>query len=163
MRSLAFDDFLKHPTAVRLVELDFFPLVANFWRPGEQYTASDVVRPRAPTGFAYTAGGNGQSGLVEPAWPTTLSDTVVDGGVTWTAGAAGGNGVTALSAPAVVVDPTGELTLGSPSVIDGMGTSSAVTFTLTGGVAGKEYRVEVQATAGAETVRGSMRVIVSIK
>ena len=159
MRTLAFDDFLKAPGAVRLLEYDFFPLVANFWRPGEQYSTSDITRPRAPNGYAYTADSNGQSGLIEPAW----ADGVADGGLTWSQGAAGANGVTAVSAPAVVVDPTGELTLGTPSVVDGMGTSTAIQFSVTGGVAGKDYRVRCTVTAGSETLIGSGLVLCRIK
>lgn len=163
MREYVFAAKDKHPTSTRLLTLDFFPLVANFWRPGEQYADASVVRPNAPTGFAYTAGGAGQTGLDEPAWPRALAATVVDGGITWTAGAAGANGVTALTVPTVVDEPTGVLTLGTPTVVDGAGTSTAIQFTVAGGTHGERYRIEARATAGSETLRGSVEIEVRIK
>ncbi len=163
MRHLRFDDVSKHPTETRLLRLDFFPLVATFWRPGEQYATNGYVRPRAETGFAYQASAAGQSGLTEPAWPTTLSGTVVDGSITWTAVASASNGVQALTSPTVVVDPTGGITLGSPSMVDGKGTDSAIQFTVLAGTVGEKYRIECQVTAGSETLRGSIEVEVRLK
>jgi hypothetical protein len=154
----AFGTIKKHPTATRTLRLDFFPLVADFWEVGKQSSVNDIVRPLTATGFAYQAGANGQAGTEQPAWPQTLAGTVVDGEVTWTAIAAGVNGVTAVSAPAVTVVPSGGLSAGSPSVINGKGTSTAVEFTLSGGVVGKTYRVECQVTVGTETLVGSVEV-----
>jgi len=160
---MTFEPVEKHPTSTRVLKLDFFPLVATFWKPGEQKSASDIVRPTTPTGFAYTATADGQTGLTEPAWPTADSETVQDGDVEWTAGAAGANAVTALTSPTVADQPTGVLTLGTPSVVDGRGTSSAIEFTVAGGVHGQKYRIEARVTAGGETLRGSIEVEVRLK
>lgn len=155
----AFEGVEKHPDAVRTLHLDFFPLVANYWRPGTQYSANDIVRPLNADGNAYQADAAGQSGLVEPAW----ADGVTDGSVTWSQIAAGANGVTALTSPIVIVEPTGGITLGSPSVVDGGGTDTAIEVAVSDGVHGKDYRVECKATAGAETLYGSTKVLVRIK
>lgn len=161
-RSVAFGRIEKSPGSTIVVALDFFRQVANFWEPSRQYASSDIVRPRRATGFAYQAGADGQSNPSEPAWPTTLSDTVVDGGITWTAIAAGSNGVTAVASPSTSVIPSGELTA-SASVVDGLGSSTAVNVTLAAGNATKSYRVEVTVTVGSETLVGSLYVDVDIK
>lgn len=161
-RDVAFGSIEKSPGSTEVIGLDFFPWVADFWESGKQYTASDIVRPRSVTGFAYQAGADGQSNPTEPAWPSTLSGTVVDGGITWTAIAADTNGVTAVTSPSATVTPSGELTASSASVVDGMGGNTQVNITLAGGAAGKTYRVQVTVTAGSETLVGSLYVTVKI-
>lgn len=159
--------YVKHADSTRIIELDFFPAVANFWEAGKEYASGDIVRPREPTGFAYQAGGNGQSGRRTPKWPETVSGTVVDGSITWTAVVAGSNGVDSVSAPSSAVDPSGALTSGSESVVE----ETRVQITLAGGtedggdeVTGKDgttfnaYVVTVTVTAGDETIAGSILV-----
>jgi hypothetical protein len=48
--------------------------------------ANTFRRPTVANGFRYeaTAGGGGNTGAGEPAWPTTIGGTVVDGAITWT-------------------------------------------------------------------------------
>jgi hypothetical protein len=56
------------------------------WAATTAYAANAFIRPITANGFRYevTAGGGGNSGAVEPAWPTTIGTTVVDGALTWT-------------------------------------------------------------------------------
>lgn len=159
-----FGQLTKHASAVRVLTLDFFPLVAAFWRPGTEYGAAAIVRPSKATGFAYQAdGAGGQTGLTEPIWPKTLGGSVTDGDVVWTAIDAGTNGVTAVSNPVVTVDPTGELTAGAPAVTDGKATDTAAQFTLSAGTLNRKYRVTCQVTAGSETLLGSVLILVVAK
>lgn len=57
------------------------------WAATTAYAAQAIVRPTVENGLIYmvTAGGGGNSGGSEPAWPTVLGTTVVDGALTWTA------------------------------------------------------------------------------
>lgn len=160
---VAFGSIRKSPDSVRLITLEWFPLVADFWEPSRQHSTSDIVRPLVATGFAYQASGAGQSGDREPAWPRALNGTVTDGSITWTAIAAGANGVTAVSSPSVTVSPSGELSAGVASVINGDGTNTRVQFTLSGGTVGKRYLVKVQVTAGSETLIGSFWVSIVVR
>lgn len=161
--------YRKHASAVRVIELDWLNVVANFWAPGKEYAAGNIVRPREPTGFAYQAGGDGQSGNRVPRWPRTLGGTVVDGPITWTAVAAGSNGVTTVASPTASVVPSGSLDATGLSVVE----QTRVELTLSGGVegGGEEiempngdivlgYAVEVAVIAGSETLVGSLIVAV---
>lgn len=121
------------PGETRTYDVDFFSKAAAFWRPNEDYSAAEYVRPILANGFAYQSGG-GTSGAVEPRWPRTLAQTVVDGSVTWTCVAAGANGINAISAPSVASDPTG-LTVASVSMVE----TRKIRLTVSGGVAGQDY------------------------
>ena len=46
-------------------------------------------------------------------------------------------------------DPTGTLTIGSPFVVDGDATSTALRATITGGTHGKDYQIKVTATTSS--------------
>lgn len=154
---IVFPDKTKNASSARLIELDFFDHVANFWEPGQQYAANDIVRPRKPTGFAYQAGAAGQSGGEEPAWPG-LAATVADGSITWTGIVAGASGVTAITAPVVTIAQAGELSAGTATVVNGKATATQVNFTLSTGVPGTTYEVSVQVTAGGQTLLGVFKV-----
>lgn len=56
------------------------------WAATTAYAANTFKRPTTANGFRYevTAGGGGNSGATEPAWPTLIGGTVVDGALTWT-------------------------------------------------------------------------------
>ena len=57
------------------------------WLPGHSYahTTPSQVAPATINGSWFQAtSGTGNSGLTEPAWPTTTGATVVDGAITWT-------------------------------------------------------------------------------
>lgn len=129
-----FDSVTKDAAESLPVELQLFNLCANFWRPNEQYTASEYVRPNSPTGFSYQASGNGTSGGREPRWPTTLGGSVIDGSITWIATAASANGLNAISSPSAASDPTG-LSIGSPTVSE----STKILVTYSGGTDGQDY------------------------
>ena len=127
------DDALKDAAEALPVEINFYDLCANKWRPNEQYGASEYVRPNTPTGFAYQASG-GTSGTREPKWPTTLTQTVVDGSITWTCSVAGANGLNAISSPSAASDPTG-LTIAAPSVSE----TAKLTTTYSSGTLDQDY------------------------
>jgi hypothetical protein len=161
--------YRKHPDAVRVIEFEWLPGVANYWEAGRQYGSSDVVRPLVPTGFAYEAGAAGQSGFRTPRWPETLGGTVVDGSITWTAVAPGANGVMPISSPTAEVEPSGELAVSNVIVIQ----ETRVRVTLAGGeIDGgldrvglnqqtvRGYVVTVSITAGSEVLKGSVVVAV---
>lgn len=128
-----FPTIAKDAAESRLVELNFFRWCANYWRPNEQFTPAEYLRPITPTGFAYQSGG-GTSGPKEPRYPTVVGSTVVDGSQTLTCVAADTNGINALSAPTATSDPTG-LTVSSVSVSE----STKILATYAGGNLGQDY------------------------
>lgn len=141
-----FDPVTKDPAESLPVELSWFNLCANFWRPNEQFGASEYVRPNVATGFAYQAGGAGTSAQREPRWPTTLAATVSDGSITWTCTAASANGLNALSSPSAVSDPTG-LTIGSLSISE----TAKILATYSSGVDGQDYDAVFTVTLNGAT------------
>jgi hypothetical protein len=56
------------------------------WTAVTAIAANAFRRPTVANGFRYeaTAGGGGNTGAGEPAWPVTVGLTVVDGAITWT-------------------------------------------------------------------------------
>lgn len=68
-------------------EINWTYELSNRWAPNSAFSALSAVRPASTTnqtGFEYSSSG-GQSGPLEPEWPTTLGATVTDGSITWTA------------------------------------------------------------------------------
>lgn len=63
--------------------IDWTTEFANLWKPNSAYAALSAVRPNEATGFEYVSSG-GQSGSVEPTWPTEGGETITDGSITWT-------------------------------------------------------------------------------
>jgi len=124
--------------STRLRLIDVSGQAAPFWQPNSFVPANGVMRPNDPgqTGYVYKANAAGQTGEVEPAWPTT--GTVVDGSITWTPEAppaAGADAVT--SATWTQVNPP-DATL----TITGQATSQLTASALIGGgTAGKAYSV----------------------
>lgn len=133
MNIYTFEPVDKDPAESRAVELELFSKCANFWRPNEQYQASEYARPNAATGFAYQTSG-GLSGLREPRWPTVIGATVTDGSLTWTCVAAGANGLNAVSGPTAVSNPVG-LTISAISVSE----TSKILATYAGGTVEQDY------------------------
>lgn len=92
-----------------LRNLDLTPFYARNWEPGEFFDAGQAVRPRlkrdggkrGATGFEYVPSADGQSGEVEPVWPTVVGQTVADGGLLWTCQA-----ISHASLDATIADPT---------------------------------------------------------
>lgn len=125
-------EIIKHTVqAARALEI--------VWRPGREHASSAYVRPRQPNGFAYQAGGAGQSGLREPRWPRELGATVPDGSLVWTAVAVADNGTESITD--VSLSSSSDLTLGSPST-DG----TEITFTISGGKKRSAYEISVEIT-----------------
>lgn len=128
-----FDPVTKDPAEQISVELDLFNKAANFWRPNEQFSGSEYVRPNIGTGFAYQASA-GTSGNREPRWPTTLAATVIDGSVTWTCAAANANGLNAVSAVSA-------LAIGVTASGVAVSETTKILATYAGGTANGDYDV----------------------
>jgi hypothetical protein len=58
-------------------------LTASKWQANTVYAPYQVVQPTTENGYQYMCIDGGQSGSVEPTWPTTVNDTVSDGGIEW--------------------------------------------------------------------------------
>jgi hypothetical protein len=80
-----FPDVYVNPGKGLQVELDLYDMCAAKWLPNRDFTSTQRVLPRTPTGFEYEATTGGRTTGREPKWPTTLDGTVKDGSVTWTA------------------------------------------------------------------------------
>jgi len=102
-----FDPVTKDPAGARKVVLDLFAICANFWRPNEQYSAGEFIRPNRANGFSYECTTAGTSAFREPiSWPRVTGVTVTDGSVTWTCRAASTNGLAAVTGPTAASDLT---------------------------------------------------------
>jgi hypothetical protein len=153
-----FEDVVKDPAAYRKVRLRLYALAVNEWKPNEQVSQNEFVRPRIPNGFAYeaTSTGGGLTAAKEPRWPKTVTATVIDGGVTWTCRAASTNGINAVSSPSAASDPTG-LTIGSVAVAE----NCDILATYSGGIDGTTYDVAFTWTLDGLTMVGRQKVIVA--
>ena len=147
-----FADVVKDPAEAVIKFLDWFNLCANFWRPNEQYTTNEFVRPPKATGYSYQATTGGTSSATQPKWPIT--GTVADGSVIWTTNAASTNGLAAISAPSASA-PTG-ITAGSLAVVE----TTKLQVTYSGGTDGQDYDVAFTVTVNGQTRIGRQRVLV---
>jgi hypothetical protein len=127
-------DALKDPAADSKVTLGFFDDCANFWRPNEEFSSNEFIRPTRATGFSYKATTAGCSNAKEPIWPKAVDSTVPDGSVVWTCVAAGSNGLSPITSPSAASDPTG-LTISSVSVDE----NTKILATYQGGSLGQDY------------------------
>lgn len=137
-------DITKDPEEYRPVEILFFNLCANFWRPNEPYTAAEYVRPNKGSGYAYQANADGLSGQIEPTWNRTLGGLTTDGSITWTTSPAATNGLSAISNPTATSEPAG-LTINNLTVSE----TTKLLATYSGGVAGQDYDVKFAVTLQA--------------
>ena len=135
--------------------------LSRLWAADHPYPYGVTVRPAGlTTGFQYFSSG-GQSGAIEPAWPTTVGGTVIDGSIEWIAEVLDDSSlVDQIDSDAWTYDPTG-LTVEpvAPVVLEGQQMTSAF---ISDGVSGEEYVVEneVLTTAGREYVA---RIILTIE
>lgn len=58
-------------------------LTATKWQANTTYAPFQVVQPTTENGYQYIVIDGGQSGSIEPTWPTTVNNTVTDGGIEW--------------------------------------------------------------------------------
>jgi hypothetical protein len=103
------------------------------------YALNAYVRARSRTGFAFKATVAGESGLVEPNWPTAAARTVADGSVTWASEAPGTSAVDTISTSTWSEVGSSALTFSGTGA-----TAEDTTVTVAGGVAGQVYRVRNQ-------------------
>jgi len=132
-----FPDACKDPAEYLKVELECYSWCANRWRPNEQYSAGEFVRPRRPNGFAYECTTAGLSGDREPIWNRVIDALgPVDGSAQWTCRAAGSNGLMPISAPSAQSDPSG-LTISDVAISE----STKILATYSGGSLDQDHDV----------------------
>ena len=149
------DYFLVAPARVKRAgetkpfTIDMKRYLRSYWIAGRRYSAGDYVRSPTISGFAFQAGGNGEAGSVEPAWPRALSGTVTDGSITWTAVAPATNAVDTIASVTwgQVSPPDSALTISGQS-----NTIEEATANFIAGTSGQVYRVKVDVTTTAGLV-----------
>lgn len=127
-------DLVKDPAESRTFDVDFYAKCVNGWRPNEEVSAGEYMRPSVPNGFAYLVTVAGATGTKEPFWPKVIDETVPNGSATFQCKAAGANGINTITSPAVVSDPAG-LTVTAVSVQE----FRKIRCTVAGGVDGQMY------------------------
>lgn len=148
-----------NPGEIISIGFEWFKLLATFWKPGIEQAANSYVRPTTATGFAYQCARAGQTGNKEPKWSRILGESVSDGDVIWTVVDAGTNAVQAASSPIVTCDQS--VIIGTPTIVDGDGTSSKVQVLVSGWLDGITHNIRCQITAGSQTLKGTLAVPVS--
>lgn len=117
-------------------ENDWSSVIINQWRPDYKWPAGSIVRPPVGNGFVYVneTGEARRCGLLVPDFVPGVGETTQDGSVIWTAREEDDVGIEAISASVFTLDAgISEVA----SAIDGLLT----TITISGGVAGEQYRV----------------------
>jgi hypothetical protein len=127
--------------------------LVRVWAPGVVYPSDVVVRPSFPTGFQYSSNG-GQSGQVEPRWPTAAAGTVTDGSVTWTCEAISNDSLDASIATSGWFSDTG-ITTDNDSLTN-TGGAQIVAVDVSGGTAGQTYDITNTVTLSDGTVEESV-------
>ncbi len=118
----------------------------EFWDDGISIAASGIIRPTDQnlTGFVYVNGATaGQTGNLEPAWPTVVGGTVVDGSLTWTAAAppAAGQDTIQSATWTQISPPDAALTITGQS-----NTSLVASALIGGGTVGNVYTIQIDVT-----------------
>ena len=127
--------------------------LVRVWAPGAVYVSEVVVRPSFPTGFQYSSGG-GQSGQVEPRWPTTVGGTVTDGSIVWTCEATGNDSLRATISTSGWSSETG-ITADSDSLTN-TGGAQIVAVDVSSGTAGQTYDITNTVTLSDGAVEQSI-------
>lgn len=133
---------------------DFSRDLETVWLPGTVVSASSYARPTSPNGYEYQCTTGGQSGTKEPNWPTSEGDTVTDGSIVWTAVAFGTNATDTISTVSVTSDA-------DMTVSDTTQSNGAVTAKVTSSVKGTHNVLFSVGTAAGETIKETIRVVVS--
>lgn len=127
---------LKDPGESLKVSIDLYDLCAVVWRPNEDYSSGEFIRPLVPNGFSYEVTTGGRSGASPPRFPTTIGNTVPSGSAILTCRASSAGGVNPITSPSASSDPTG-LTVNSVAAAE----SHKITATYVGGTEGQDYDV----------------------
>lgn len=135
----------------QIYEIDVSARAVNAWVAHAEFAAGALIRPTDSNqnGFVFRSSGAGQTGALEPAWPTTVGGTVTDGSITWTAQAppASGEDTVASATWTQASPPDATLTITSQS------TSSLVASALIGGgTSGNVYLVQVAVTMASGAI-----------
>jgi len=155
---LPYAEFFLAVGDVNTFGIDWAKWLKKPWRAGQLVTVGAVIRPRTPNGYQLTATVGGQSGNVEPIWPTTIGQTIVDGSVTWAVEALD---LTSLSATVVSAQwqvPTGV-------AVDGQSLSGQIVsavLDVTQAVVGQTYTVNVPTTMSDGEVKTG-RIVLKVR
>lgn len=129
-------DALKDAAESLKVSIDLYDLCAVKWRPNEDHSSGEFIRPPSPNGFSYEVTTGGRTGASPPRFPTTIGNAVTSGSVTLTCRASSGGGINAITSPTATSDPTG-LTISGVAVSE----SHKILATYAGGTEGQDYDV----------------------
>lgn len=144
----------KTETEAYIAEVELNQALSRTWQPGKEYGLTEYVRPNIANGYEYEATAAGQSGTIEPKWPTTVGNAVADGSVTWTARAFGPNGRDTISS--VNIDAPAGITVSAPNTV-----GTEVSFTISGGTKDETYEISVEVTTGSgEVIEEKIRVTI---
>jgi len=134
---------VKRVAASRPYTIDFKAWLRTYWIAGRAQNANDFVRSPTISGLAFEAGGAGETGMSEPAWPRTIGGTVLDGSITWTAVAPGTNAVDPIASVvwSQINPPDSALTITGAA-----NTNEEATATFNAGTQGNVYRVQCAVT-----------------
>jgi hypothetical protein len=127
--------------------------LVNGWSQGTIFVSDATIRPTFPTGFQYSSGG-GQSGQIEPRWPTTIGGTVADGSITWTCEAIGNDSLDATISSSTWLAETG-ITAANDDLANTGGVQLA-SIEVSGGTAGNTYWVANTVTLSDGTIEESV-------
>jgi hypothetical protein len=125
---------VKDPAEARTFDVDFYAKCVQLWRPNEQVSVGEFMRPSVPNGFAYRVTNAGTTGAKEPLWPKVIDQTIPSGSATFECSTAVAQGLNAITSPAVTSDPAG-LTVTAVSVQE----TRKIRCTVSGGLDGQDY------------------------
>lgn len=111
---------------------------SRIWRPNSDEPLGSIVRP-GTTGLEYISAGGVTNGELEPDWPLENGGTVDDGSVLWTGQSVSYSGLIHRIGSVAWTAPAG-ITLSDPQEIDRPAQQEA-RISVTGGVAGRKYRI----------------------
>jgi hypothetical protein len=135
--------------------IDWADWLANRWAAGELVTAGFVIRPTTPNGFQYPCTVAGESGGVEPTWPTPVGAAITEGSVSWVCEDVDTTSLSNTVQSSVWVAPAGVI-ITSPTVI---GQITGTLLDVTGAVAGTDYLVNnVVTMSDGEVAIGQLKL-----
>jgi len=122
--------------------IDWANWLSNRWIQGELVASGFTIRPSTPNGYQYICTTAGESGAVEPTWPTIIGATVTEGSVIWTCAAVDTTSLAETVSSAPWVAQAGIAVLASSLV----GQIASVFLDVSGAIAGNDYLVNCNAS-----------------
>lgn len=139
---LPYGEFFMAVGDVILYGIDWAGWLANYWQRGANVPPGLTIRPRYPNGFQFTTLNGGESGNLEPVWPTIEGETICEGSVLWMCEAIDTTSLTATVQSAAWKTPPG-------ITVDGQviaGQLVIASLDATQAIAGVDYQVNVPTT-----------------